>query len=183
MTKMEKRPVGQVVDPLPAGNRPDQRPLHGRWIWLEPVAAAKHAEDLFASFTENDPKGHLWTYLGYGPFESLEVFTEWLKGREESRDPWFYAFIRRDTGKACGMGAFMRCDAANGAIEIGHIWMAPGLQRTREATEVDLSNDPPLLRRSRCSAAGMEMRCVECALATGGGTFRLHLRRNFPPAL
>jgi RimJ/RimL family protein N-acetyltransferase len=35
-----------------------------------------------------------------------------------------------------GMGAFMRADAANGVIEIGHIWMSPELQRTREATEV-----------------------------------------------
>ena len=34
------------------------------------------------------------------------------------------------------MGAFMRSDAPNGVIEIGHIWMSPGLQQTREATEV-----------------------------------------------
>jgi RimJ/RimL family protein N-acetyltransferase len=33
------------------------------------------------------------------------------------------------------MGAFMRLDALNGSIEIGNIWMAPVLQRTREATE------------------------------------------------
>jgi RimJ/RimL family protein N-acetyltransferase len=135
MAKMEERPVGEIVDPLPAGNRPDLRPLHGRWIRLEPVAAVKHAEELYASFAASDPQGRVWTYMGYGPFESLEVFSEWLKGREESRDPWFYAFIHREKGEACGMGAFMRCDAANGAIEIGHIWMAPGLQRTREATE------------------------------------------------
>jgi RimJ/RimL family protein N-acetyltransferase len=135
MAKMQERPAGEIVDPLPAGNRPDLRPLHGRWIRLEPVSAAKHAEDLYASFAGNDPQGRVWTYMGYGPFESLEVFTAWLTGKEESRDPWFYAFIRRDMGKASGMGAFMRCDAANGAIEIGHIWMAPGLQRSREATE------------------------------------------------
>jgi RimJ/RimL family protein N-acetyltransferase len=135
MVKVQERPVGETVDPLPAGNMPDMRPLHGRWIWLEPVSAAKHAEELYASFAESDPQGRVWTYMGYGPFESLEVFAEWLKGREETRDPWFYAFIRRDTGKSCGMGAFMRCDAGNGVIEIGHIWMAPGLQRSREASE------------------------------------------------
>ena len=135
MVKVQESPVGETVDPLPAGNKPDLRPLHGRWIWLEPVSAVKHAEELYASFAKSDPQGRVWTYMGYGPFESLEVFAEWLKGREESRDPWFYAFVRRDTGKACGMGAFMRNDAVNGVIEIGHIWMSPELQQTREATE------------------------------------------------
>ena len=135
MVKKVERPVGPVVDPLPVGNVPDMRPLHGRWMRLDHVSAVKHAADLYASFDGKDPEGHIWTYLGYGPFASLEEFTEWVKAREAARDPWFYAFVRRDTGKAEGMGSFMRNDAANGVIEIGHIWMSPGLQQTREATE------------------------------------------------
>jgi RimJ/RimL family protein N-acetyltransferase len=135
MAKKPDRPVGQIVDPLPVGNVPDMRPLHGRWMRLVHVSAVKHATDLYASFDGKDPQGHIWTYMGYGPFESLEIFTEWLKQREASRDPWFYAFVRRDSGKAVGMGAFMRNDAVNGVIEIGHIWMSPALQQTREATE------------------------------------------------
>ena len=133
--KPEERPVGAVVDPKPPGSRPDMRPLHGLWMLLEPVSAARHARDLYESFSESDPHGHVWTYMPYGPWESFEQFEAWLKEREASRDPWFYAFIRRDTGKACGMGSFMRCDAPNGVIEIGHIWMSPALQRSREATE------------------------------------------------
>jgi RimJ/RimL family protein N-acetyltransferase len=135
MVKKVERPVGPVVDPLPVGNVPDMRPLHGRWMRLDHVSAVKHAADLYASFEGKDPEGHIWTYMGYGPFASLEEFTEWVKAREAARDPWFYAFVRRDTGKAVGMGSFMRNDAANGVIEIGHIWMSPGLQQTREATE------------------------------------------------
>jgi RimJ/RimL family protein N-acetyltransferase len=135
MVKKVERPVGPVVDPLPVGNVPDMRPLHGRWMRLDHVSAVKHAADLYASFDGKDPEGRIWTYLGYGPFASLEEFTEWVKAREAARDPWFYAFVRRDTGKAVGMGSFMRNDAANGVIEIGHIWMSPGLQQTREATE------------------------------------------------
>ena len=135
MKKAVARPVGPIVDPLPVGNKPDMRPIHGRWMWLEPVSAAKHAEDLYDSFAKSDPHGHVWTYLGYGPWDSHEQFEAWVKEREASRDPWFYAFIDRATGKAVGMGSFMRCDAPNGVIEIGHIWMSPGLQKTREATE------------------------------------------------
>ena len=99
------------------------------------MSVAKHAFDLYESFAHDDPEGAVWTYLGYGPFANYESFRDYLVDREASRDPWFYAFIRRDSEKATGMGAFMRLDAANGVIEIGHIWMSPGLQRTREATE------------------------------------------------
>jgi RimJ/RimL family protein N-acetyltransferase len=130
-----ERPVGEVVDPLPPGLSPDRRPLFGRWVRLEAVSAAKHGVDLFNSFSASDPEGHIWTYLGYGPFAALPVFQAWLAEREASRDPWFYAYVRKDTGTAAGMGAFMRLDANNGVIEIGHIWMSPSLQRTREATD------------------------------------------------
>jgi RimJ/RimL family protein N-acetyltransferase len=135
MAKKIERPVGKIVDPLPVGNVPDLRPIHGRWVRLDHVSAIKHAADLYASFHGKDPEGQIWTYLGYGPFADLDVFTEWVRQREAARDPWFYAIIRRDTNKAVGMGAFMRNDAANGVIEIGHIWMSPDLQQTREATE------------------------------------------------
>lgn len=131
----KSRPVGFKVDPLPPGLAPDGRPLFGRWVRLEAVSASRHGRDLFEGFDASDPEGAIWTYLGYGPFTRYETFHEWLKGREASRDPWFYAFIRRDTGKAAGMGAFMRLDAANAVIEIGHIWMTPAMQRTRESTE------------------------------------------------
>ena len=135
MAEPASRPVGAIVDPLPPGSKPDLRPIHGRWIWLEPVSVAKHAQTLYESFVHDDVHGHVWTYLGYGPWEDFASFEEWLKAREASRDPWFYAFIRRDSGQPCGMGSFMRCDAPNGVIEIGHIWMSPSLQKTREATE------------------------------------------------
>ena len=133
--KLLERPVGSVVDPLPPGLAPDGRPLFGRWVRLEPVSVPKHAFDLYESFAHDDRDGTIWTYMGYGPFTDFESFRDWVKGREASRDPWFYAFVRRDTGKAAGMGAFMRLDAVNGVIEIGHIWMAPHFQDTREGTE------------------------------------------------
>ena len=129
------RPIGPIVDPLPLGNMPDLRPIHGRWIRLDPVNVERHAAGLYQSFAGQDPEGHLWTYMAYGPFASAEIFKEWLKQRQAARDPWFYAFVNRETGVALGMGAFMRADAASGAIEIGNIWLSPSLQRTREGTE------------------------------------------------
>jgi RimJ/RimL family protein N-acetyltransferase len=135
MNEHSQRAVGAVVENTPPGLAPDLRPLFGRWTRLEPVSTEKHGLDLYESFKDSDPDGHIWTYLGYGPFADLASFKTWLKEREAARDPWFYAYVRRDTGKAAGMGAFMRLDAPNGVIEIGHIWLSPQLQRTREATD------------------------------------------------
>ncbi len=134
MTK-KKRAVGPIVDPLPTGATPDLRPLHGRWMRLDPISVARHTLGLYQSFDGQDPENALWTWMPYGPFTDFDEFANWMKEREAARDPWFYAFVRRDTSTPLGMGAFMRSDAKNGVIEIGHIWMAPALQRTREATE------------------------------------------------
>jgi RimJ/RimL family protein N-acetyltransferase len=135
MARKTDRPIGSIVDPLPPGSAPDHRPLHGRWVHLEPVSAARHGQALYESFVHYDTKGHVWTYMAYGPWPDFDAFVDWLKAREAARDPWFYAILRREDGKPCGMGSFMRCDAANGVVEIGNIWMSPGLQKTREATE------------------------------------------------
>lgn len=132
----QSRPVGPVVDPLPPGSVPDLRPLPGRWVRLDPVSVSKHGEDLFHSFHGVKGEDDIWTYLGYGPFAAQEQFSAWLEQRQAARDPWFYAYVDRASGKAKGMGAFMRSDAQNGVIEIGHIWLSPALQRTREATEI-----------------------------------------------
>ncbi len=99
---------------------------------LEPVDPARHANDLFLA-SEGAPA--LWDYLAYGPFESRRAFTEWLKERAASDDPLFYAVVDRASSHAQGMASFMRIAPEHGVIEIGHIWFAPVLQRTRQATE------------------------------------------------
>lgn len=135
MSKKPARPVGPIVDPLPPGDVPDLRPLPGRWARLDALSAVRHGEDLFHSFHGLRGEDDIWTWMAYGPFETFESFLAWLEARQQANDMWFYAYINRATGKACGMGAYMRNDAANGVVEIGNIWMAPSLQKTREATE------------------------------------------------
>lgn len=99
---------------------------------LEPVDPARHATALFAS-SEGAPE--LWNYLAYGPFESQGAFTKWLEARAASDDPLFYAVVDRTAGAARGMASYLRIERQNGVIEIGHIWFAPVMQRTRQATE------------------------------------------------
>ena len=136
MTKnIDPRPVGPAVDPKPPGNLPDLRPIHGRWVRLDALDADRHSKALWEAINGKDPDGALWTYMAFGPFADEEALTKFNREKQASKDAWFYAYVNKASGKAQGMGSFMRADAANGAIEIGSIWMAPVLQRTREATE------------------------------------------------
>jgi RimJ/RimL family protein N-acetyltransferase len=130
--------AGQEVGPPvsgAAGRRPDGGPLKGRYVDVEHVDVERHGTDLWESFQTGDPEGRIWTYLGYGPFAERPAFLAWLKERQASSDPLFYAIVPHHTGKASGMASFMRMTPEHGVIEIGHIWLSPGLQRTREATE------------------------------------------------
>ncbi len=111
---------------------PERSPLEGETVKLEPVDPARHAGDLFTA-SEGAPS--LWDHLAYGPFEDQEVFTSWLEERTASNDPLFYAIIERASGCAQGMASYMRIGPEHGVIEIGHIWFAPVLQHTRQATE------------------------------------------------
>ncbi|GAC1505738.1 MAG: GNAT family protein [Candidatus Dormibacteraceae bacterium] len=111
---------------------PERIALAGESVTLEPLDPARHATALFAAA---DGAPAIWDYLAYGPFEREGEFTEWLEARAASDDPLFYALVDREAGVARGMASYLRMDASNGVIEIGHIWFAPVLQRTRQATE------------------------------------------------
>jgi RimJ/RimL family protein N-acetyltransferase len=101
---------------------------------LEVLDPERHAESLFTS-SHGEGSGELWKHLPYGPFAGQEEFSAWLGQRAASSDPLFYAVIDVASMRALGMASFLRIEPAHGVIEIGHIWFAPELQRTRQATE------------------------------------------------
>jgi len=117
-----------------AAHAPEPGPLEGRWTRLEPVDPARHGADLYRLSHSPESGPELWDYLGYGPFESEQAMTAWLAGCAASHDPLFHV-IYDAQARPAGMSSFLRIDPKNGAIEMGHIWFAPCLQGTREATE------------------------------------------------
>lgn len=99
---------------------------------LEPLDPSRHGDQLFAMTAGADAT---WDYLAYGPFHERDEFMRWLAQRAPLDDPLTFAIIDRDAGAARGLTSLMRIDAANGVIEVGHIWLSPALQRTRQATD------------------------------------------------
>jgi RimJ/RimL family protein N-acetyltransferase len=120
-----------TIDWKPA-RMPERVVLEGETVRVEPVDPLRHAEQLYVA---SAGAGSIWDYLPYGPFAGQAEFTEWLRARAESSDPLFFAIVDREVGEARGMASLLRMAPEHGVIEIGHIWFAPALQRTRAATE------------------------------------------------
>jgi RimJ/RimL family protein N-acetyltransferase len=113
---------------------PDRSALNGDLVRLESPDPDRHAESLFQSSHVAGAEG-LWDYMSYGPFAGQDEFTAWLKERAASLDPLFLAVMDLESEHALGMASYFRIVPDHGVIEIGHIWFAPAIQRTRQATE------------------------------------------------
>jgi RimJ/RimL family protein N-acetyltransferase len=127
--------LGPPVDPPPSGRSPERRALQGAHVRLEPVDVAKHAASLYALSHARAEDAALWTYLAYGPFPDQDAFESWLSERARSEDPLFFAIVDLAVGTASGMASYLNVVPMMGCIEIGHIWFAPPMQKTRGATE------------------------------------------------
>lgn len=158
---------------------PQRAPLDGETVVLEPLDVAGHSEELYASTAGADST---WDYLPYGPFASKSDFMAWLERRAPVDDPLTFTIVDREARAARGLASFMRMVPEHGVIEIGHIWLSPPLQRTRQATEAiylmsrysfDLGN-----RRLewKCNAENAaSRRAAERFGFTFEGVFRQHL--------
>ena len=111
---------------------PARSPLAGESVLLEPLDPARHGDDLFAATAGADAT---WSYLPYGPFAGKDEFMAWLEERAPLNDPLAFTIIDREAEAARGIATFMSIVPEHGVIEIGHIWLSPQLQRTRQATE------------------------------------------------
>ncbi len=119
---------GWTPPPVPA--HPLLCGQHARLEALQPG----HGAALFRAFAE-DLAGRMWAYMPYGPFENAGTYQAWVEEQCGSADPLFFAIVELESGQPCGVAAYLRIDAKNGCIEIGHLAFAPRLQRTIAATE------------------------------------------------
>jgi len=131
---MSTLPIGPLVDatprPLPARIR-----LRGQYVELEPLHV-RHAAELWQAAEAGSEAGDAsWTYLGYGPFASEAAMTAFVGDFACGHDPMAWAIRPVTTGVVSGFLTLMEIQPKNSAIELGHIWFSPRLQRTRAATE------------------------------------------------
>jgi RimJ/RimL family protein N-acetyltransferase len=130
--------LGQPVGfPLPGWvppPAPPREPMSGRYCRLEPLDPDRHAASLFeANAAEAD--GRSWTYLAYGPFQTLSDYRAWMEATCLGTDPLFFAIVDAATGRPGGVASYLRITPAAGSIEVGHLHYSPQLKRTPASTE------------------------------------------------
>ncbi len=128
---MERR-MGEALVGWRAPPAPGPAVLEGRWAVLERLDPSRHAAEVHAANRASDA---IWDWLPYGPFGTEGGWRAWAEGVAGRPDPFFYAIRDRGTGRAAGVASFLRIVPEHGVIEVGHICLAPALQRTRAATE------------------------------------------------
>jgi RimJ/RimL family protein N-acetyltransferase len=137
MTARENE-LGQPIGPEVPGWTPRPHPpravMHGRHCRVEPLDPARHAAELHEA-NSLDREGRMWTYLFSGPFASFDDYRAWLEAKRGSEDPLYFAFVDAASGRAVGLGSYLRIDPANGTLEVGHLQFSPLMQRTAVATE------------------------------------------------
>jgi len=113
---------------------PSKKKLIGKYCFLEPKNSKKHSKDLFKNFSL-DKKGIDWTYMPTGPYKSEISLKKYLKDKNHTGRPFFYAIYSKRLKTYCGLASYLRIKPQIGTIEAGYISYAPNLQRTAEATE------------------------------------------------
>src|SRR6266478_6225008 len=122
------RPVsGAPIKTYPSGLVPSRRVLSGRFIRLEPLDPAVHAEELYSAGHGSDEALRIWDYLPHGPWSDQASFTAHLRNQTADLDMIRFALRPASTGTASGMASYMDINARDGVIEIGGIWFSPTL--------------------------------------------------------
>lgn len=128
------QPIGQSLADWVCPGFPPRESMDGLYCRLEPLDPNLHAESLHAA-NLLDAEGRSWTYLPYGPFESVDAYKEWMTRLCQGTDPMFFAICRKSDNKPVGVASYLRIMPESGSIEVGHIHYSENLKRSPVATE------------------------------------------------
>ena len=124
MTQQVGFPVPDWKPPsVPGGSA-----IVGQSCVLEPLNH-HHSSSLFSVFRDE----LLWTYMPWGPFDSVDDLNRLIDWIDDQSDWAGYAVVADD--RPLGIVNYLRIDPPNGSIEVGGITFSPELQRTKPATE------------------------------------------------
>lgn len=125
------QPIGPELGDWEPAPFPPARLHRGRTVALEPMEWQRHGQSLFEVLSKAPDS--LWTYMGFGPFETSSGLERTITEICGYPDWQPYAIVVG--GRPLGMASYLRIQPRDGVIEIGSIVLSPTLQKTTPATE------------------------------------------------
>jgi hypothetical protein len=101
--------------------------MTGQYCRLEPLSVAGHAAGLYAAM-QQDGAVQTGPILAMGPLPVWPT-TRLVAQHGRAGDPQFYTIIDAASGQPVGLASYLRIDAANGVIEVGHLNYSPCCSR------------------------------------------------------
>jgi RimJ/RimL family protein N-acetyltransferase len=164
-------------------DRPARRSFSGRYVSLTPLNAEADYAELFDASHRSREHQSIWRFLWQGPFANAEAMRDWLRSAEQGADPIFFTVQHLADKQKVGMISIMSMAPEMGRAELGHIWYAPEVQRTKVNTEAVFLLLSYLLgelhyRRAEWKCDALNERSRKAALRLGfrfEGVFRQHM--------
>lgn len=127
--------TGNTVQPIASVDLPQRTDYAGEFITLSPVDPQADVAELYKCSHGSDIKEQIWTYMGYGPFDSTHSMQEWLAEGTGASDPLFFTVHHLESRQRIGMVSFLNIVSDMRRLELGHIWYSPESQRSNVNTE------------------------------------------------
>ena len=177
-------PIGDPVAAPADLRRPEGRPLEGRYVQLAPISP--NVADGLSDCVRGVENDWIWTYLDYGPFDSVAAMRAWVESFVGKDDPLMYVARDAVTGRVVGAGAMLNIVPADLRLEIGHIWYTPAVHGTPIVTEANClmmseAFDALGYRRVEWKCDSLNQRSRAAAERLGfafEGVFRKHMIRK-----
>lgn len=125
------QPIGESIGSFAPPPPPPLVNLTGRTTTLVVLDASEHSDELFEAYSVGGEP--LWTYLQWGPFDTVADLRSQLT--QLSDQPDWLPYVVTVEGRSEGLACFLRIDPPKASIEIGGITFGPQLQRTTASTE------------------------------------------------
>ena len=163
--------------------RPARRAFAGRYVSLTPLNAEADNAELFDASHRTVEHQSIWRFLWQGPFANAWAMRDWLRTAEQVADPIFFTVYHLADKRKVGMISIMSIVPEMGRAELGHIWYAQEVQRTKINTETVFLLLSYLLgelqyRRAEWKCDSRNERSRKAALRLGfqfEGVFRQHM--------
>lgn len=112
---------------------PEKKAFQGLYCLIVPYNDGAHGAGLWSSIKDHDT---VFDFLPYGPWDSEELFREWLSSTiAQFPEQICLAIICQKSAKPLGCLWLHDISATHGTVEIGGIIYSPALQRTCMSTE------------------------------------------------